>query len=93
MRIGVCVVELYIPGVASLKGKRSIIQSVTKRLKNRFNVSVAEIGAHDLYQRTAIGIAVIGNDPKKLNSVLDRVLGFIEKQGETDLIDYQIRIL
>lgn len=93
MRIGICVVELYIPGITSLKGKRSVVKSVKERLKNRFNVSVAEIDSQDLHQRTSVGIAMVGNDSRKLNSELDKIVDYIEGMHLADLIHHQIEII
>jgi uncharacterized protein YlxP (DUF503 family) len=93
MRIGLCTVDVYISGITSLKGKRSVVKSLKERLKNRFNVSVAEIDSHDLLQRASLGIAIAGNDAKKLNSEMDKILGFIEKTQVVDLINHQIEII
>lgn len=93
MRIGICVVELYMPGITSLKGKRSVVKSVKEKLKNRFNVSVAEIDSLDLHQRTTIGIAMVGNDSRKLNSELDKIVDHVEEMHVADLIHHQIEII
>ncbi len=93
MRIGVCTVELYLPDNGSLKGKRRVVKSLKERLKNRFNVSVAEVGNHDLLQRAAIGVAMIGNDAKQLNSRLDKIVNYIESTGTAVLTDHHIEIL
>ena len=93
MRIGLCTVDLYIPGTTSLKGKRRVIKSLKERLRNRFNVSVAEVDHHDLLQRAAIAAAMIGQDGRKLNSDMEKVIAFIEQAAGADLIDHQIEIL
>ncbi len=93
MQVGICVVELYIPGVSSLKGKRSVVKSVKERVKNRFNVSVAEVDFHDLHQRSAIGIAMVGNDSRKLNSSLDKIVNYIEGMHVAELIRHEIELI
>lgn len=93
MRIGVCIVEMHIPGVCSLKGKRSVVKSIKERLKNRYNVSVAEVDSHDLYQRTSIGIAMVGNDSRKLNSALDKIVNYMDTMHAACVIGHQIDIL
>lgn len=93
MRIGLCTVDLHIPGTTSLKGKRRVVKSLKDRLRNRFNVSVAEVDGHELLQRAAIGVAMIGNDARKLNSDMDKVVAFIEQTPGADLIDHQIEIM
>lgn len=93
MRVGLCTVDLYIPGTTSLKGKRRVVKSVKDRLRNRFNVSVAEVDGHDLLQRAAIGVAMISKDARKLNSEMEKIIAFIEKTPGANLIDHQIEIL
>lgn len=93
MRVGVCVVELHIPGVTSLKGKRSVVKSLKERVKNRFNASVAEVDHHQLYQRASIGVAMVGNDAKKLNSALDKIVNYIESQHAAEIVRHEIEIL
>lgn len=93
MRIGVCTVDLYIPGTTSLKGKRRVIKSLKHRLRNQFNVAVAEVDGHELLQRATIGVAMISTDGRKLNSDMAKVIAFIEKTSGADLIDHQIEIL
>ncbi len=93
MRVGVLIVELYLPGCTSLKGKRSIVKSIKDRLKNKFNVSVAEVDFHDLHQRALIGAAMIGNDPKHLNRMLDKLVNFVEEARGAELVNHQIEIV
>ena len=56
LHIGVCRVSLYLPGVQSLKGKRQIARSINARIRNQFNVAVAEVEDQDLWQRLTLGI-------------------------------------
>ncbi len=93
MRVGVCVVELHIAGNTSLKGKRRVVKSIKERIKNRYNVSVAEIDAHDLHQRASIGIAMVGNDSAKLNSELDKIVNHIDRMHVADILRHQIELL
>jgi len=83
MVVGVCHLDLLIEGVGSLKGKRQVMKSLIERVKQRFNVSISEVGDHDIWQRAQIGISVVGSDQETLDSVLSRVLSFIE---ETNLV-------
>jgi uncharacterized protein YlxP (DUF503 family) len=59
MVIGACSLELHIPGNGSLKGKRQIIKSLVVRLRREFNVSVAEVGAQDIWQSAIIGVVCV----------------------------------
>jgi hypothetical protein len=93
MRIGMCVVELHIPGNTSLKGKRKVVKSIKERLKNRFNISVAEVDSQDLYQRATLGIAMVGNDGRKINSELDRIVTVIDGMHVANVAGHQIELL
>lgn len=73
--------DLLVPGVASLKGKRKSILGLKERIKSRFNVSVAEIGSQNLWQRAEIGVVAVGNNERVLNSKMDKLLNYIESTG------------
>lgn len=93
MMVGLCTVELHIPDVQSLKGKRQILSSLTTRLRNRFNISVAEIDDHDLWQKAILGIAHVANDTGRVNQTLDKVINLIRANPSLELLRSQIEIL
>ncbi len=72
MVVGILRLTLYIHGASSLKDKRQVVRKVTDRLRARFNVSVAEVGDNDVWQRAVVGIAAIANDHRFVNEVLDK---------------------
>ena len=90
MAVGVCVIELYIPQIGSLKGKRQVLQSLKTKIKNKFNVAVSEVGAHDLWQKAILGVAAIANDRSFVNEVIDKVLGLISSYPEVQVAHHQI---
>ncbi|GIV09592.1 MAG: hypothetical protein KatS3mg019_1683 [Fimbriimonadales bacterium] len=92
-RIGVLTVELYISGCRSLKEKRQVVQSLTTRLRNDFNLSVAEVDHHNLHQRACIAIACVGNQSDFVNRVLDTVLERLESEGRIMLLESHLEIL
>ncbi len=92
MIIGIARIELHIPGVNSLKGKRQIIKSIKERVKNRFNVSIAEVEKQDLWQRATLGLACVTNDKAQANRILSKVVHFIEQNRNISLTDYEIEI-
>ncbi len=91
--VGLCTVELHIPDVQSLKGKRQVLSSLTTRLRNRFNISVAEIDENDLWQKAILGIACVANDTGRVNQVLDQVLNLIRANPSLELLRSQIEVL
>lgn len=92
-RVGVLTVELHIGGCRSLKEKRQVVQSLMTRLRNDFNLSVAEVGHHDLHQRACIAIACVGNQTDFVNQVLDTVLERLEREARIMLIESQLELL
>jgi uncharacterized protein YlxP (DUF503 family) len=93
MVVGVCHICLLIHDNHSLKGKRQVLKKVVGKVKNRFNVSVAEIGCHDLWQRAEIGFSAVGNDRAFINSLLDKVVDFIEDLHIVEIIDHDIEVI
>jgi uncharacterized protein YlxP (DUF503 family) len=94
MIIGACSLELHIPGNGSLKGKRQVLKSLMARLRKEFNVSVAEVGAQDVWQSAIIGVVCVSNDPDYAHGLLTRVARWVEENRlDCDLIDYQIEII
>jgi uncharacterized protein YlxP (DUF503 family) len=94
MNVGVCKVSLRLPENMSLKGKRQVLKSITSRVRNKFNVAVAEVDDNDVWQLATIGICCISNNGKHTNQVLSRVVNFIiDSRFEIELIDYEIEII
>lgn len=93
MRVGFLIIKAYLPGITSLKGKRSVVRSLTSQLRNNFNISVAEIGSQDLWQSLELGIACISNNGSKANEILSSVLKFLQEQRDIVLIDYRLELI
>jgi uncharacterized protein YlxP (DUF503 family) len=92
MVIGVCRLSLFIPGSLSLKDRRRAIKSLKQKLRNEFNLSVAEVDDEDLWQRTTLGMAVVSNDGRFADQVLAKAVDLIRQQADVELIDYQTEI-
>jgi uncharacterized protein len=92
MVVGVCSIDLHIPGNDSLKGKRSVVRRIKERVRNTFNVSVAEVEDLDKLQRAGIGIAFVSNDASHVHSTLSKVVNFIEHLYVAEIIDYHIEV-
>lgn len=94
MNVGVCKIEIRLPENLSLKGKRQVLKSITTRIRNKFNVSVAEIDNHDLWQLATIGISCVSNDRRYSNEVLSRVVDFVvNSRFEVEILDYEVEII
>jgi uncharacterized protein YlxP (DUF503 family) len=80
MVIGIVRIGLHLFDCQSLKEKRSIMKSLTQRLRNKFNAAIAAIDQQDLWQTSTIGAAVIGDSTGHANSQLQSIVTFIERQ-------------
>lgn len=77
MFVGVLRLTLHLPAPGSLKSKRHLVRSAIDRVKAKFNVSVAEVAENDLWQKSVVGVAAVGNDHAFVNETLDKVAGFV----------------
>ena len=94
MNVGVCKITLRLPENLSLKGKRQVVKSITSRVGNQFNVSVAEVDDHDLWQLATLGVCYVRNNKRHVNEVLSKVVNFIaNSRFEAELLGYEIEIL
>lgn len=93
MVVGVCRVDLAIPENDSLKGKRSVIKRIIARVRAAHHVAIAEVEDQDDHQHAVLGFAVVGNDHRVVNSVIDRVVSFIEDLYLADVEGHTYEIL
>jgi uncharacterized protein YlxP (DUF503 family) len=77
MFVGVLRLTLHLPDPGSLKSKRHLLRSAIDRVKAKFNVSIAEVAENDLWQRSVVGVAAVGNDHAFVNESLDKVADFV----------------
>ena len=77
MFVGVLRLTLYLPEPGSLKSKRHLVRSAIDRVKAKFNVSIAEVAENDLWQKSVVGVAAVGNDHAFVNESLDKVADFV----------------
>ena len=87
MIIGAVTIKLYAPWVHSLKEKRMIVKSIIAKTQNKFNVSIAELSEQDRHQTIILGITCVANTVCKSNSIIDKVIKFIESNTETETLD------
>ena len=93
MSIAYLQLSLFIPGTQTLKDKRQVVQSMMKRLRNKFNLAVAEIDAQDLYQRTELGIVTINTSSHELQRTLDYVVSFVESNPDMQIMEVKVEYL
>ena len=91
--MGVARISLYIQDNHSLKEKRKIVKSVIAKVQQRFNASIAEIDSNDKWQMIGLGISIVGNDRRFVNSSLDKILTYIDSLYLGEMIDSAIEIM
>ena len=87
MVIGCCSVRFYLHGNNSLKGKRRVVRALKDRLKNDFNVSVAEVGDQDVWQSINLGISAVGVDKPYIDGLLSKVIDAIDRMNLAEIVD------
>ena len=92
-RVAVGTVEIHLPDVGSLKGKRHVLKGLTDRLRQRFAVSVAEVDHPDAWQRATLAVAYVSGDSRHANAVISKAMDFIEDHVEGYVTDVQVEIL
>ena len=93
MAIGVCRLSLRLPENSSLKGKRKLVRSLTTRLRNKFNVAVAEVEDNDRWQIATFGITCVSNDARHAQEMLDRVVAYVESSRlDAELLSTEIDV-
>ena len=92
MIVGAAVVEIFVHGSQSLKQKRGVVRSITQRVRNRFNISVSEVGGQGTWQRAVLGLAMAGNDARVVRRGLDRACQFIEDLHLAEVLSSDVEI-
>ena len=93
MTVGVLTVSIEIPQSGSLKDKRQVLRSLLDGLRNKFNVSAAELDRLDSWNYSTIGVAVISNDKVFANRVLDNVARRIESNPRITILEYALEFV
>lgn len=94
MHIGVCRISAHLPVATNLKEKRQVVRSLTARLRNRFNVAVAEVDHNDLWQRVTIGVCCISNDTPHAHEMMSKIVSFVEEfSDDLVLLDYETELI
>lgn len=92
MIVGVAVVELRVHASQSLKEKRGVVRKLLGRLRSRFNVSVAEVGGQETWQRAVIGLAAAGSDEGVVRRVLEQALEHVEQTHLAEILGSEIEL-
>ena len=94
MVIGLCTLQLQIPAASSLKDKRQVLRSVTTRVHNEFNISVAEVAQQNSRQLATLALVCVSADSAYVQGLMERAVQFIRTaHAELVLLDYETELL
>jgi uncharacterized protein YlxP (DUF503 family) len=91
--VGLCTVELFIPESQSLKDKRQVLLSLKDRLREKFNLSVAEVDGQDLWQKAVLGLVCVANEGQYVNQVCGQALNLIRSVPAVEIVQSRIELL
>jgi uncharacterized protein YlxP (DUF503 family) len=92
--VGVCHLTLTIAGSTSLKDKRRVVKSLAERVRNRFNVAVAEVDAHEIWNTAVLGVVCVSTSRAHADELLAHVVDFVQGgHGDAELVDYSVEIV
>jgi uncharacterized protein YlxP (DUF503 family) len=92
MTVGVLAIRLAIREARDLKGKRRIVKSLKDRIRDRFNVSVAEVGRQDARQHSELAVAVVASDRRFADQVLGQVANLVRSSPWVQVVDYSVEM-
>lgn len=93
MVVGYGIITFRLRDCRSLKEKRSVVKSVIRQIQNRFNVSVAEVGANDIHQMAEIGFALVGNSGPLVNSKMDQILNLASDLRLAEVVNSEMEMM
>ena len=93
MIVGAAVVEIHVHESQSLKAKRGVVRSIAGRLRNRFNLSVSEVGGQGTWQRAVIGLSMTGSEEVLLRRALERAVTAIEEMNLAQVVSSEIEMI
>jgi uncharacterized protein YlxP (DUF503 family) len=92
MYVGSLRVRLLVRDSRSLKDKRQVVRSITDRLRNGFNVSVAEVDALDHRQLAVLGLATVSSEAGHARAALEQVVNALRVHPVAELVDHQVEV-
>ena len=86
--------SLRVPDSGSLKDKRQVVRSVAQRLRNKFQVAVAEVDNQEAWQIATIGVACVANTARHCEDVLNEIIAFVETTRlDAEILDIETEVL
>jgi uncharacterized protein YlxP (DUF503 family) len=92
MIVGTLRIRFLVRQSQSLKDKRQVVKSIKDRLRNAFNVSVAEVEAEDHRQLAVLGLAMVGNEVQYVKSCLEKIVALVRGHPVAEFLDHEIEV-
>ena len=94
MSVALCRLTLRLPENGSLKGKRQVLKSIQQRLRNRFNVSVAEVEHNELWQLAGLEIGAVSNSDAHAREIVTKAVDYLaELRLDVEIVDEKTEII
>jgi len=93
VRVALGLVELHLAEADSLKGKRHVLRGMKQKVKQRFNVSIAEVDHGNLWQRATLAVACVSNDARFANEVVSKAVNYIDALSDGSVVDVSVEVL
>ena len=93
MVIGLLVLELLIPEVTTLKQRRMVINSLKDTVRNKFNVSISDVGEEGARNQCTLAVAHVSCETKYSNQVLSKIVDHLEQSRKVLIQDYSLTFL
>lgn|ERR1041384_511209 len=91
MTVGIARITLFLPASHSLKEKRAVLRRLKSQVRDKFNAAIAEVGEHELWQRVALGLAVVGKDRAFTEAALDELVRFVEGHADVTHVEREFQ--
>ena len=93
MTVGLLLLDCYISESQSLKDKRSILSSLSERLRRQFNIAIAEVGYQDQWQRAQLAIVLVNTNWRMLQSSMSKLTEYIDRDRRVEITNTETRQL
>ncbi|MEA3488924.1 MAG: DUF503 domain-containing protein [Candidatus Omnitrophota bacterium] len=93
MNVGILTIDIHLRESGCLKDKRRVLRRLKDRMRNNFNVSVAEIGDADKWQKAVLAVAVVSKGKKHVSECLDKIMNFVREDKRITVVDYSAEVL
>jgi uncharacterized protein YlxP (DUF503 family) len=91
MTVGLARMTLFLSASHSLKEKRMVLRRLKTHVREKFNAAIAEVGENELWQRAAVGVAVLGNERAFTEAALDEVIRFVREHADVTHVDRELQ--